>query len=270
MKYGKRIAFLLVLLSLTAAACVPITQPEPDRPDLEPTPIQPVLETPFVPLETPTLSVETPAIPDTGEFYTLDMLVNDLTAAGLDPVVAGTVRQPFFDVTAQVLSINGQDIQVFEFQDAQTRLTAENTISATGEVIGAFQPAWLDVPNFWSQGNVLVLYIGQDFETIQRLDQLLGERVSAGPVEDAVMPVTGSEARRFLAERLGIDVSRVQLQTIRPVQWPDACLGLPAEGELCAQVITPGYQIVLQVDDRQYEVRTNNTGNLIRLGQRVQ
>jgi hypothetical protein len=270
MKYGKRVAFLLVLLSFTAAACVPITQPEPDRPDLGPTPLQPVLETPFVPLQTPTLPVETPAIPATGEFYILDMLVNDLTAGGLDPVVRGSVRQPFFDVTARVLSVNGQDIQVFEFPDPQARRAAENTISATGEVIGAFQPAWLDVPNFWSQGSVLVLYIGQDFETIQRLDQLLGERVSAGPVEDAVLPVTGSEAQRFLAERLGIDISRVQLQSIRPVQWPDACLGLPVEGELCAQVITPGFQVILQVDDRQYEVRTDNTGNVIRLGQRVQ
>jgi hypothetical protein len=84
------------------------------------------------------------------------------------------------------------------------------------------------------------------------------------------MPVTGLEAQRFLAERLGIDIARVQLQSIRPVQWPDACLGLSVEGELCAQVITPGYQVILQVDDRQYEVRTDRTGNVIRLGQRVQ
>jgi hypothetical protein len=270
MLHVKRFGSLFVLVAVALAACIPVAPPESEREALGPTPPQQVLETPFVPLQTPTLPVETPAIPVTGLVYSYDMLVNDLTAAGLEPTPAGTVMQPFFDVTAQILTVNGQDIQVFEFPDAQARLAAENTISATGEVIGTFQPAWLDIPNFWSHGRILVLFIGDDFNVIQRLDQILGERITIDTRADATIPVTGVEAQRFLSERLGIDVSRIQVQSIRSMQWPDACLGLPAEGELCAQVITPGFQILLQVDERQYEVRTDNTGSIIRLGQRVQ
>jgi hypothetical protein len=260
--YIRRFGFLLVLVVFALAACVPVTQPEPDRLNLEPTPL--------VPLNTPASPEETPAIPATGDLYTYDRLVNDLAARGLEPTPAGTVRQPFFDVSARVLTVNGQDIQVFEFPDEQARQAAESTISATGDIIGVFQPTWVDIPNFWSQGNLLVLYIGQDLNVIQQMDQILGERITVQQTEDAVLPVTGTEAQRFLAEQLGIDISRVQILSFQAVQWPDACLGLAAEDELCAQVMTPGYQLMFQVDERQYEVRTDTSGSVIRLAQRIE
>jgi hypothetical protein len=272
MKPVKLTVFLAVAVAVVLAACIPVAQPEPDRPALGPTPIQPVVATPFVPLQTPTLPE--PAIPATGEMYNYDQLLRDLTAAGLEPEPAGTVLQPFFDVTASVLNVIGSDtvgdIQVFQFPDAQARQAAEDTISATADVIGAFQPQWVDIPNFWSQGRIIVLYIGQDFTILQRLDEVMGERVRIGETDRAVLPVTGAQAQRLLADWLGIDITGVQIGEIRYMEWPDACLGLPAQDELCAQVITPGYQILLQVDERQFEVRTDTVGSIIRIAEQVQ
>ncbi len=42
--------------------------------------------------------------------------------------------------------------------------------------------------------------------------------------------------------------------------WNDSCLGCPQTGENCAQVLTPGYRIVLRVSDATYEYHTDLGG----------
>jgi hypothetical protein len=71
-------------------------------------------------------------------------------------------------------------------------------------------------------------------------------------------------ARYALAERLGVSVDQVIVVGQAPVEWPDACLGLPAEDELCAMVITPGYEITLQVGEELFVFHTNGDGSNIR------
>jgi hypothetical protein len=267
MKRGRRFGILLVVFAVALAACVPATQPATDRVTPETTPVQPGEEATRVPLNTPD-SEGTLVIPETGPAYTYNLLVDDLAAAGSEPVTAGTLEQPFFDVEARVLTVNGEDIQVFEFADVQTRQDAEDTISAGGSVIGTSQLTWVDIPNFWSRGRILVLYIGQNAELISLLDEVVGQRITFDESGNRVLPITVDDAQRFLADQLGIDLSRIQVNSFSMMNWPDACLGLAGQGEMCAQVITPGYQVILQVDDQQYDVRTDTSGSVIRYSQR--
>jgi hypothetical protein len=44
-------------------------------------------------------------------------------------------------------------------------------------------------------------------------------------------------------------------------EWSDSSLGNPREGESYAQVITPGFKIVLEAGGTQYEYHTDLTGN---------
>jgi hypothetical protein len=39
--------------------------------------------------------------------------------------------------------------------------------------------------------------------------------------------------------------------------WPNSCLGCPKTGESCAQVLTPGFRVVLRAADATYEYHTN-------------
>jgi hypothetical protein len=71
-------------------------------------------------------------------------------------------------------------------------------------------------------------------------------------------------ARHALAERRGITIDQVNLINMVPVEWPDACLGLPAADELCAMVITPGFEITLQVEEQIYVFHTNTDGSSVR------
>jgi hypothetical protein len=73
-------------------------------------------------------------------------------------------------------------------------------------------------------------------------------------------------AVQALAKLLSVDPSAITVVKIEPTEWPDACLDLPEKGEMCTQVLTPGYLVVLEAKDVRYEYRTNATGSKVRLG----
>jgi hypothetical protein len=71
-------------------------------------------------------------------------------------------------------------------------------------------------------------------------------------------------AREALARQIGLAPLTIQLVETTPVDWPDACLGLPAAGENCTQVVTPGFRVVVEAAGTSYEFRTNRDGSLVR------
>jgi hypothetical protein len=78
-------------------------------------------------------------------------------------------------------------------------------------------------------------------------------------------PVAAATAARVaLASRLGVTTDQVAIVSTEQVEWSDACLGAAAEGELCAQVITPGYRIVLEANGQEHEVHTDESGRRVR------
>jgi hypothetical protein len=70
--------------------------------------------------------------------------------------------------------------------------------------------------------------------------------------------------REALARQLGIDPLSIQLVETVPVDWTDACLGLPTAGESCAQVVTSGFRVVVETGGTSYEFRTNRDSSLVR------
>lgn len=63
--------------------------------------------------------------------------------------------------------------------------------------------------------------------------------------------------RQALAERLKAAGEDIRLVAVETVEFPDACLGLGKEGEMCAQVITPGYRLTMEAGGAQYIYHTN-------------
>jgi hypothetical protein len=69
-------------------------------------------------------------------------------------------------------------------------------------------------------------------------------------------------ARHELAARLGIDASEVSVSSAAAVTWPDSSLGCPQPGMAYAQVVTPGYLIVLEAGGRHYEYHAGRDGKV--------
>jgi len=62
-----------------------------------------------------------------------------------------------------------------------------------------------------------------------------------------------------------ISENQVSVLSITEKQWPDACLGVRSEDEMCAQVITPGYEVTMQVGSETQVYHTNSDGSVLRL-----
>ncbi len=77
-----------------------------------------------------------------------------------------------------------------------------------------------------------------------------------------------ADAKEHLARELSIAPDGIEAVAIEPVEWPDASLGCPQPGKAYAQVVTPGYRIVLEVDGKQYELHTDRTAGSIRICER--
>jgi heat shock protein HslJ len=73
------------------------------------------------------------------------------------------------------------------------------------------------------------------------------------------------DAQQWLAAQLNLAVEQVKITAVEQAEWTDSCLGLGRLNESCAQVITPGWRVVFEINGQPYEVRTDETGSTIRL-----
>ena len=80
------------------------------------------------------------------------------------------------------------------------------------------------------------------------------------PTSKRILPGVGTAmdlAKRDLAERLGVSTYEIGIVSVEAVEWPDASLGCPKPGMMYAQVITPGYRIILEVGGKRYEYHSD-------------
>jgi hypothetical protein len=88
---------------------------------------------------------------------------------------------------------------------------------------------------------------------------------------NAATPLAGEAAqaslaaRTFVADQNNWRLSEVQVKQIEPVMWSDSCLGINQPGMMCAQVITPGYRIILSTPKGDIEVHTDRSGRAVRV-----
>ena len=81
------------------------------------------------------------------------------------------------------------------------------------------------------------------------------------PDEEALREriVGGAIAR--LAEWTGVPETDIALDSIEARDWPSACLGVAIPDRTCAEVVTPGYQVRLQVLGALQFVNASRDGN---------
>jgi len=100
---------------------------------------------------------------------------------------------------------------------------------------------------------------------------LLGEgvqyefRVSEDGSVMRFLPGAALSAQQVLAAQLGILPEEVRILGVEKVDWPDACLGIQTTGLMCAQVITPGFRVLLEAQGKRYEFHTDLSGSDVRL-----
>jgi uncharacterized protein involved in copper resistance len=67
-------------------------------------------------------------------------------------------------------------------------------------------------------------------------------------------------AKSYLVEELDLSPNLISVAKVEAVNWSDASLGCAEPGKAYAQVVTPGYRILLEAEGEQYEVHTDEAG----------
>jgi hypothetical protein len=243
----------LLAFNFILAACGPALAPSPKA---EPT------RTP-----TPTTAPTNDSTPDShgnlvGGYVEL---VDALRADGATVEPVGSVEQLFFSVEGQVITVNGADVQVFEYADEAAREAESSLITPDGQPSPTSIVDWIAPPNFWAKGRVIVLYVGTDAEVIARLTEVLGDPITESATGARTYPEAVLAAINALVQLKGVSAGEITVVSVEAVEWRDSCLGVSTPGIACLQVITSGYRILLSAGGAQYEFHTNETGSAVRL-----
>ncbi len=98
--------------------------------------------------------------------------------------------QSIFSGTAKLVELNGENLIVWEYKDAVTAETEAKFVSPDGfdfrkppdsksEGIGATVD-YIAPPHWYKAGKIIVLYVGENQETIDLLETLLGQQFAGG------------------------------------------------------------------------------------------
>lgn len=101
-------------------------------------------------------------------------LLAALQAAGATAEVADSVLQDFFTPEGHIIKVNGQDVQVFEYESAEMMETEAALVAPDGGSVGTSMMMWMDAPHFFKIGRIIVLYVGSDTTVLGLLDQVIG------------------------------------------------------------------------------------------------
>lgn len=121
----------------------------------------------------------------------LDALVLGLRAAGVDVEVSDEEGGKVFGITSQVLTINGERVDLYSFGPRDGALVAASGVSPDGYDVkmGPDGPLvsllWISTPHFYLAGNSILLYVGVNEEIISTLDAAAGQKF-AGPNSEPV------------------------------------------------------------------------------------
>ena len=90
----------------------------------------------------------------------------------------GPITQPFLSVPGQFVSIDGNDVQTFEYANETALKAAVAKISPDGSTVGNTRIGWVEPPHFFKKGKLLVLYVGVSQNVTQTLNAALGPQVA--------------------------------------------------------------------------------------------
>lgn len=116
-------------------------------------------------------------------------------------------------------------------------------ISPVSMDIGVAQTSLVPAPSLQEQ---------QPAEILTAKETNLPPKVQSAVLEDA-------------ARQTSQTVSRLRILQAQPQNWSDGCLGLAESDQLCTQVITSGWRVVVTDGRRNWTYRTDDSGNLVKL-----
>ena len=97
-----------------------------------------------------------------------------------------------------------------------------------------------------------------------RWQQPGGEQGQVEAPAPADAPQAVMQAQMQIAQALGVSPLDVAIESFEQAEFSNACLGWAEAGEMCAEVITPGWRVTANVSGQTYEIRASADGQTVR------
>ncbi|MFC1987522.1 hypothetical protein ACFLVH_03145 [Chloroflexota bacterium] len=116
-------------------------------------------------------------------WYAGDIIVR---VRGDAPFPGDNPQQPIFSGAGKRIELNSDNISVLEYNDEITATAEAKFISADGFTFTSENRttianiSWIAPPHFYKAGRIIVLYVGENQETIDLLEALLGQQFAGG------------------------------------------------------------------------------------------
>ena len=169
----------------------------------------------------------TSAEPDSDEVLDAQGFTDALVLAGATIGQEGDIEQPFFSVTGQVITVNGETVQVFEYSDAAQADAEAAQVAPDGSSIGTTMASWVGPPHFYRAEQLIVLYIGDNQSVIELIESVLSPQFAGA--ETLEEPSLSTEPPAAILQ-IGEDE---QVSGIGSYCWPTESEGVG----LCADAI---------------------------------
>jgi len=158
-------------------------------------------------------------------------LLDSLRKAGATVTIGDRVEQPFLSATGTLVTINGTDVQVFEYADEAAAQADATKLTDTLAGRGTAMISWVASPHAYRAGRVIVLYVGDDPALLKLLQDVLGapfaEQQFSAPSTGTAAPAatsSTSQGENTVTDRASlIDALRaggLNVQTAGEVQQP--------------------------------------------------
>jgi hypothetical protein len=85
-------------------------------------------------------------------------------------------NEGFLTGTLTLITIDGDSIGVYEYEDSEKMEQDAQTIKSDGSMIGTKVYDWKSKPHFYKNGSVIVSYFGENKETIKKIEDLIGQQ----------------------------------------------------------------------------------------------
>ena len=112
--------------------------------------------------------------------------VSALQSTGASTTEGDPITQPFLNVPGKRLTVNGSEVQVFEYSDPDEAQVEAAKVAPGGDSVGTTMITWVATPHFFLSDTLLVLYVGNDGAVLSLLQDVLGPQFAGGAPPDAV------------------------------------------------------------------------------------
>jgi hypothetical protein len=124
-------------------------------------------------------------------FRSQEELIDALASTGAIVQPAGEeadVPEAIFSAPGRVVTVSGADVYVYEYENEAAaeadaaRISADGSEIGPGEGSGPTTIGWVGTPHFYRNGRFLVLYLGDEVETLNALQIVFGPQFAGGEV----------------------------------------------------------------------------------------